>query len=47
MIMRMATRTVYYPIAKRRVPDFIRGSGRVRYIRGFLLLKFKEMEMRI
>jgi len=44
MIIRMTTRTVYYPVSKRQATDLIRGSGRVRYVRGSLLLSSKILK---
>jgi hypothetical protein len=34
------TARAYYPVAG-RMPDLIRGSGRIRYVRGSLLLRPK------
>jgi hypothetical protein len=36
MIICKSTTHTYYPISS-RLPDLIRGSGRIRYVRGFLL----------
>jgi hypothetical protein len=41
MIIRMETRTVYYPISRRQL---IHGSGRVQHVRGFLLVKPKTLK---
>jgi len=35
MVICKSTTHAYYPMAN-RLPDLIRGSGRVRYVRGFL-----------
>jgi hypothetical protein len=36
MVICKSTTHAYYPMSS-RLPDLIRGSGRVRYVRGFLL----------
>lgn len=40
MIICKSTARVYYPIPG-RIPDLIRGSGRIRYIHGVLVVKSK------
>jgi hypothetical protein len=36
MVICKSTTHAYYPMSS-RLPDLIRGSGRIRYVRGFLL----------
>ncbi len=36
MVICKSTTHAYYPMSS-RLPDLIRGSGRMRYVRGFLL----------
>jgi hypothetical protein len=36
MVICKSTTHAYYPMLS-RLPDLIRGSGRIRYVRGFLL----------
>jgi hypothetical protein len=43
MIFCENTTHAYYPIS-RRLPDLIRGSRRIRYVRGFLLTNPKGSE---
>jgi hypothetical protein len=38
MFLRTSNRTVYYPISRTRETDLVRGSGRVRYFRGSILV---------
>ena len=44
MIMRMANKTVYYPISRTREAELIRGSARVRYFRGSILVCPKSLK---
>ena len=36
MMIRTKTESVYYPVSKQRA-DLIRGSGRIRYVRGLVV----------
>lgn len=45
MIIQTATTRAYYPIASDRV-TLIRGNGRVRYVRGFVVLSPKCSQRR-
>jgi hypothetical protein len=38
MILRTSNKTVYYPISRICDTDLVRGSGRVRYFRGSILV---------
>jgi hypothetical protein len=40
MMIRMTAKSVYYPVSGRRA-EVIRGSARVRYVRGSLLVNAK------
>jgi hypothetical protein len=41
MIIRKSTTHTYYPMSGKG-PDLIRGSGRIRYVRGFIVVNPKE-----
>jgi hypothetical protein len=43
MVIRKTTTLVYYPASSERT-DLIRGSGRSRYVRGFLLVNQKSLK---
>jgi hypothetical protein len=45
MIIQTATTRAYYPISSERA-TLIRGNGRVRYVRGFVLLNPKALLQR-
>jgi hypothetical protein len=38
MILRTSNKTVYYPVSRTRETELVRGSGRVRYFRGSMLV---------
>jgi len=42
MIICKDTAHAYYPVST-KVPDLIRGTGRIRYVRGLLLVKPKAL----
>jgi hypothetical protein len=44
MFLRTSNKTVYYPISRTREPDLVRGSGRVRYFRGSILVYPKSLK---
>jgi len=41
MVICKSATDAYYPVSG-KVPDLIRGSGRIRYVRGFLLIHSKR-----
>jgi hypothetical protein len=43
MIIRTKTESVYYPVSKQRA-DLISGSGRIRFVRGLVLVNPKKCE---
>jgi hypothetical protein len=43
MVIRNTATLVYYPAPSERT-DLIRGSGRIRYVRGFLLVNQKSLK---
>lgn len=45
MIIRKSTTHTYYPMSGKG-PDLIRGSGRIRYVRGFIVVNPKESRER-
>jgi hypothetical protein len=46
MMIRTKTESVYYPVPKQRA-DLIRGSGRIRYVHGFVVVNPKILEPRL
>jgi hypothetical protein len=42
MIIRTATTRAYYPLSSERT-TLIRGSGRIRYVRGFVIVNPKDL----
>jgi len=43
MIIRTTVKSVYYPMAGQRA-EVIRGTGRFRYVRGSLLVNWKNLK---
>jgi hypothetical protein len=41
MVIRKSTTHAYYPVSGKG-PDLIRGSGRIRYVHGFIVVNPKE-----
>jgi hypothetical protein len=46
MMIRTKTESVYYPVSKQRA-DLIRGSGRIRYVRGLVVVNPKILKPRL
>jgi hypothetical protein len=44
MILRMSNKAVYYPISRTRETELTRGSGRVRYFRGSILVSPRTLK---
>jgi hypothetical protein len=44
MILRTSNKAVYYPVSRTRETGLIRGSGRVRYFRGSILVSPRSLK---
>jgi hypothetical protein len=44
MILRTSNKTVYYPVSRTRETELVRGTGRVRYFRGSILVCSKTIK---